>query len=59
MTSMGHLEVSVPRTRASGSAFELLGRYKRRTAELDEAISSAYVQGVSPMVTPASPPPPV
>jgi putative transposase len=47
MTSMGHLEVSVPRTRSSGSAGEVLGRYKRRTPELDEAITSAYVQGVS------------
>lgn len=47
MTSMGHLELAVPRTRTSGSAGELLGRYKRRTTELDEAITSAYVQGVS------------
>lgn len=47
MTSMGHLEVAVPRTRASGSAGEVLGRYKRRSAEVDEAITSAYVQGVS------------
>ncbi len=47
MTSMGHVDVSVPRTRESGSAGEVLGRYKRRTAELDDAITSAYVQGVS------------
>lgn len=47
LTSMGHLEVAVPRTRQSGSAGEVLGRYKRRAAELDEAITSAYVQGVS------------
>ena len=47
MTSMGHLEVAVPRTRASGSAGEVLGRYRRRSAEVDEAITSAYVQGVS------------
>ena len=47
MTSMGHLDVAVPRTRESGSAGEVLGRYKRRTDELDEAITSAYVQGVS------------
>lgn len=37
----------MPRTRASGSAGEALGRYKRRSAEVDEAITSAYVQGVS------------
>lgn len=47
MTSMGHLEVAVPRTRESGSAGEVLGRYKRRTSELDDAITSAYIQGVS------------
>jgi putative transposase len=47
MTSMGHVDVAVPRTRESGSAGEVLGRYKRRTAELDDAITSAYVQGVS------------
>lgn len=47
MTSMGHLEVSVPRTRESGSAGVVLGRYKRRSAELDDTITSAYVQGVS------------
>jgi transposase-like protein len=47
MTSMGHLEVSIPRTRESGAATGVLGRYKRRAAELDDAITSAYVQGVS------------
>ena len=47
MTSMGHLDVAVPRTRENGSAGQVLGRYKRRTEELDDAITSAYVQGVS------------
>jgi transposase-like protein len=47
MTSMGHMDVEVPRTRESGSAGEVLGRYRRRTEELDGAITSAYVQGVS------------
>lgn len=47
LTSMGHLEVAVPRTRHSGSAADVLGRYKRRTDELDETITSAYVHGVS------------
>src|SRR5690606_26560093 len=47
LTSMGHLEVSVPRTRESGSAADVLGRYKRRTEELDETITSAYVHGIS------------
>ncbi|MBM4283345.1 MAG: IS256 family transposase [Deltaproteobacteria bacterium] len=50
MTSMGHLDLAVPRTRASGSAGEVLGRYKRRSAEVDDAITSAYVQGVSALV---------
>ncbi|MBJ6764736.1 transposase [Myxococcaceae bacterium JPH2] len=44
---MGHLEVAVPRTRASGAAGAVLGHYKRRSKELDEAITSAYVKGVS------------
>jgi len=47
LTSMGHLEVRVPRTRESGSAADVLGRYKRRTQELDETITSAYVHGIS------------
>ena len=47
MTSTGHLEVRVPRTRESGSAADVLGRYKRRTEELDENITSAYVHGIS------------
>ena len=47
LTSMGLIEVAVPRTRESGSAGEMLGAYKRRSAELDEAICQAYVGGVS------------
>ncbi len=47
LTSMGHLEVAVPRTRHSGSAADVIGRYKRRTEEIDETITSAYVHGVS------------
>lgn len=47
LTSMGHLQVAVPRTRHSGSAADVIGRYKRRTEELDETITSAYVHGVS------------
>nr|WP_163782742.1 transposase [Myxococcus vastator] len=47
VTTAGAVEVTVPRIRHSGSAGEVLGRYKRRSAELDEAITSAYVQGVS------------
>ncbi|MBZ4421103.1 transposase [Myxococcus sp. RHST-1-4] len=46
-TSLGKLEVQVPRTRHGGSAGAVLERYKRRTEEVDEAITAAYVQGVS------------
>ena len=47
MTSMGHLEVAVPRSRRSGSAGAVLGRYQRRTDEVDDAIVASYVNGVS------------
>jgi putative transposase len=47
VTSMGLMEVTVPRSRNSGGAASALGRYKRRSSELDEAITAAYVQGVS------------
>jgi putative transposase len=47
LTSMGMIEVGVPRTRESGSAGEVLGAYKRRSGELDDAICQAYVNGVS------------
>ena len=47
LTSLGHIEVSVPRTRNSGSAADVIGRYQRRTDEIDDAITTAYVQGVS------------
>jgi putative transposase len=47
VTSMGELELTVPRTRQSGSPVEVLGRYKRRTADVDRLLTTAYVQGVS------------
>jgi len=48
MTSMGTVELAVPRARAGGAAgAEVIGRYKRRTDDLDEAIVSAYVHGAS------------
>jgi len=47
LTTMGLIEVAVPRTRENGSPADVLGRYRRRSAELDEAIVSAYVQGAS------------
>jgi putative transposase len=47
LTSLGQIEVSVPRTRESGSACDTLGRYQRRAAEVDDLIAEAYVSGVS------------
>lgn len=47
LTSMGLIELGVPRTRESGSAGEVLGAYRRRSEDLDEAICQAYVNGVS------------
>lgn len=47
LTSMGQIDVTVPRTRGAGSVADIVGRYKRRTEDLDEAIVSAYVNGVS------------
>jgi putative transposase len=47
MTSMGPLDLTVPRTRNSGGPSGVLGRYARRTEDLDASIVSAYVNGVS------------
>ena len=47
LTSLGQLEVAMPRTRASGSPSDVLGRYQRRTEEIDGLLTSAYVNGVS------------
>jgi len=46
-TSMGQVEIAVPRTRHSGAPSEVVGRYKRRTDEVDRLVTTAYVQGVS------------
>ena len=47
LTSMGLVEIAVPRTRHSGAPSEVVGRYKRRTDEVDRLVTTAYVQGVS------------
>jgi putative transposase len=47
ITSLGHVELAVPRTRQNGSAGAVLGRYARRTEDVDAAITAAYVGGVS------------
>lgn len=47
LTSLGQIDVAVPRTRATGSPSEVVGRYQRRTEEIDALLTSAYVNGVS------------
>jgi transposase-like protein len=47
LTSMGLVELAVPRTRLNGSPADVIGRYKRRTDEIDRMVTTAYVQGVS------------
>ncbi len=47
LTGLGRIDVTVPRTRTTGSPSEVVGRYQRRTAEIDALLTSAYVNGVS------------
>jgi putative transposase len=47
LTSMGLIEVAMPRARESGSPTQVIGRYRRRSAEVDRMVSTAYVEGVS------------
>jgi len=47
ITTMGAIDVTVPRTRENGSPVDVIGRYRRRSAELDAGIVSAYVSGAS------------
>ena len=47
LTSMGQIEVVVPRSREGGSPVDVMGRYRRRSEELDDMIVEAYVGGVS------------
>lgn len=48
LTSHGPIDLRVPRARESASpAGEVIGRYERRSSEIDDAILAAYVQGVS------------
>ncbi len=46
LTSMGHIEVKVPRSR-DGSTIDVLGRYQRRSEDIDALMTEAYVSGVS------------
>jgi len=47
LTSLGEIELAVPRSREQGAPTEVLGRYRRRTEEVDEMIAEAYVGGIS------------
>lgn len=47
VTTAGEVSVRVGRTRAGGAATAPLGRYARRQAEVDDAVTEAYVRGVS------------
>ncbi len=48
ITSMGVIDLEVPRAREGGSAgAAVIGRYKRRSVEIDDAMVSAYVHGAS------------
>ena len=47
VTTAGEVAVRVGRTRAGGAATAPLGRYARRQAEVDDAVTEAYVRGVS------------
>jgi len=48
ITSMGAVDLEVPRSREGGSAgTAIFGRYKRRTQDVDDTIVSAYVHGAS------------
>jgi len=48
ITSMGAIDLEVPRAREGGSAgAAVIGRYRRRSAEIDNAMVSAYVHGAS------------
>jgi transposase-like protein len=47
LTSLGQIDVTVPRSRGNGSPADVIGRYQRRSSEIDEMMVEAYVSGVS------------
>ena len=47
LTSVGQVELAVPRSREQGAPADVIGRYRRRTEEVDDLIAEAYVSGVS------------
>lgn len=47
LTTHGTVGLEVGRSRTGGSASKALGRYRRRSAELDDMIAESYVRGLS------------
>ena len=47
LTGLGQIDVTVPRSRSGAVGREVLGRYQRRSGEIDAMVTSAYVHGVS------------
>lgn len=47
LTSLGQIDLQVPRSRENGAPADVVGRYRRRTEDVDDLITEAYVQGVS------------
>ena len=47
LTSLGQIDVMVPCSREGGSPADVMGRYRRRSEEVDEMMVEAYVSGVS------------
>ncbi len=47
LTSLGRVELAVPRRRGGTVRSQVLGRYQRRAPQGDDALTTAYVHGVS------------
>lgn len=47
LTSLGRIELTIPRARRAGRPSRVVGRYQRRAAEIDGLLTSGYVHGVS------------
>ena len=47
LTSLGRVELAMPRRRGGPLASQVVGRYQRRSAAVDDALTAAYGHGVS------------
>ena len=47
LTSLGRVDLAMPRGRRDGRPSQVVGRYQRRMDEVDGLLTSAYVSGVS------------